>query len=175
MILILSTPIESAASSSRRKYFWLFLTLVLGLSLDQGSKYLLSRALAPGQVVEVIPDYFNLVHVYNRGAAFGLLSSLTPSAAQYFFVLSTLLALIFLLYLHWRTPTSQPLFLWGYQLLLTGAAGNLIDRIRLGEVLDFLDFYVGRYHWPAFNVADSLITIGAGLLILALWRADGAN
>lgn len=175
MISVLSHMVESAASPSRRKYFWLLLTLVLGLFLDQGSKFLISRALAPGQVVEVIPDYFNLVHVYNRGAAFGLLSGLAPGVAQYFFVITTLLALIFLLYLHWRTPTSHPLFLWGYQLLLAGAAGNLTDRIRLGEVLDFLDFYVGRYHWPAFNVADSLITIGAGLLILALWRADGAN
>lgn len=153
----------------------LALIFLLGLGLDQGSKYLVRQSLAPGQLVEVIPDYFNLVHVYNRGAAFGLLSGLAPGLAQYFFVSTALLALAVLFYLHWRTPESQGLFLWGYRLLAAGAAGNLVDRLRFGEVLDFLDFYVGRYHWPAFNVADSLITVGAALLILGLWRAEGES
>lgn len=172
MFPLTSELTEPAAAAGRRKTFQLLLTLLLGLSLDQGSKYLVSRLVAPGQVVEVIPDHFNLVHIYNRGAAFGLFSSLAPATAQYFFVTAVLAAIIFLGYLHWRTPVSQPWSLWGYRLLLTGAAGNLTDRLRFGEVLDFLDFYVGRYHWPAFNVADSLITIGAGFLVLALWQAE---
>ncbi len=148
------------------------LVLVLGVALDQLSKWWVAQTIPPQAIVPVIPDFFNLVHVYNKGAAFGLLSTWSAGGVRIFFIAINLIIVAILGYLYWRTPRSYPLFLWGYSLVLSGALGNLLDRLRLGEVLDFLDFYVGRHHWPAFNVADSLICVGAGLLVLAMWRAE---
>ena len=147
--------------------------LVLGVGLDQFTKYWISQTLPKYAVITIIPDFFNLVHVYNRGAAFGLLSTWSPEFVRYFFIGTNLTIVVVLGYLYWRTAEEYPLFLWGYSLLLSGAMGNLIDRVRYGQVLDFLDFYVGRHHWPAFNVADSLICVGASFLVLAMWRSEG--
>ena len=147
--------------------------LVLGVGLDQLTKYWVAQTIPKYSVIPVIPDFFNLVHVYNRGAAFGLLSTWSPEYVRYFFIGTSLIIAVVLGYLYLRTSIEHPLFLWGYSLLLSGALGNLIDRVLFGEVLDFLDFSVGRHHWPAFNVADSLICVGAGFLVLAMWRFEG--
>jgi signal peptidase II len=155
------------------KFIFLAIMLFLGVALDQISKNWVAQAIPKHTVIPVIPDLFNLVHVYNRGAAFGLLSSWSPEFVRFFFIGTNLAIAAVLVYLYWRTSTEYPIFLWGYSLILSGALGNLIDRIRYGEVLDFLDFYIGRHHWPAFNVADSLICIGAGFLVLAMWRFEG--
>jgi signal peptidase II len=159
--------------SSSSKSLLLGITLLLGVALDQLTKYWVALAIPKYTIVPVIPDFFNLVHVYNRGAAFGLLSSWSPEFVRAFFIGTNLIIVVVLGYLYWRTSTDYPLFLWGYALTLSGALGNLIDRVRYGEVLDFLDFYVGRHHWPAFNAADTLICVGAGLLVLAMWRFEG--
>lgn len=158
-----------------RKFLFLAAIVVLGVGLDQITKYLIAQAIPKYTVIPVIPDFFNLVHVYNRGAAFGLLSSWSPVFVRFFFIGTNLAIAGVLGYLYWRTSAEHSTFLWGYSLLLSGALGNLIDRVRYGEVLDFLDFYIGRHHWPAFNVADSLICIGAGFLVLAMWRFEGEN
>jgi signal peptidase II len=155
------------------KVFLLVVVLILGIGIDQISKYLISQAISKYAVVPIIPNFFNLVHVYNRGAAFGFLSSWSPEFVRFFFIGANLAIAIVLGYLYWRTSTENSIFLWSYSLILSGALGNLIDRVRYGEVLDFLDIYVGRHHWPAFNVADSLICVGAGLLVLAMWRFEG--
>jgi signal peptidase II len=160
-------------SSYFHKIVLLGTILVLGIGLDQFTKYWIAQSISKHAVIPVIPDFFNLVHVYNRGAAFGLLSSWSPEFVRIFFIGTNLAIALVLVYLYWRTPTEYSIFLWGYSLILSGALGNLIDRIRYGEVLDFLDLYVGRHHWPAFNVADSLICVGAGLLVLAMWRFEG--
>lgn len=154
------------------KYRYLWIILASGVGLDQLSKAWVSHALPQYAVLPVIPNFFNLVHVHNRGAAFGLLSSWPVSFVSGFFTITTLLVLAVLGYLFWRLPARDRLAATGYSLIIAGALGNLIDRLRLGEVIDFLDFYLGRYHWPAFNVADILICLGAGLLMLALWRAE---
>ncbi len=170
-----STDISAATPSTSQaaKLLRLGLILIIGVGLDQLTKWWLARMLAPHDIVVVIPGFFNLVHVYNKGAAFGLLASWSPTGVRLFFIVTKLAIVAVLGYLYWRTPRNEGLFLWGYSLVLSGALGNLIDRIRLGQVFDFLDFYLGRHHWPAFNVADSLICIGAGLLILGLWRTEG--
>jgi signal peptidase II len=155
------------------KVFLLVVVLILGIGIDQISKYLISQTISKYAVVPIIPNFFNLVHVYNRGAAFGFLSSWSPEFIRFFFIGTNLAIAIVLGYLYWRTSTENSIFLWSYSLILSGALGNLIDRVRYGEVLDFLDIYVGRHHWPAFNVADSLICVGAGLLVLAMWRFEG--
>jgi signal peptidase II len=159
--------------SFNTKLLLLGIILILGVGLDQLTKYWIARAIPAHTIIPVIPGFFNLVHVYNRGAAFGLLPNWSPEFVRYFFILTNLTIILILGFFYFRTKERYLLFLWGYSLLLSGAVGNLIDRIRFGEVLDFLDVHVGRHHWPAFNVADSLICIGAGFLILAMWRFEG--
>lgn len=160
-------------TSYSHKILFLAVIVLLGVGLDQATKHLIAQTVPKHTVIPIIPDFFNLVHVYNRGAAFGLLSTWSPEFVRFFFIGTNLVIVLVLGYLYWRTAAEYTAFLWGYSLILGGALGNLIDRVRFGEVLDFLDFYIGRHHWPAFNVADSLICIGAGCLVLAMWRLEG--
>jgi signal peptidase II len=158
----------------------IFMTiLALGLPLDQVTKVLVQLKLPLGSQEPLIPGLLNLVHVRNKGAAFGLLSGLSTEFAWLFFVATTALVLGVLGYLLWRLPDDHWPAALGYSLILTGALGNLIDRVRLGEVVDFIDVYWGRYHWPAFNVADSLVCVGTAILVWVIIRdektADASN
>jgi len=155
-----------------RKGLILLATLLLGVGLDQCTKYLVETRFPVGTVQPVIKGFFNLVHIRNRGAAFGLLSSLSPELAWAFFLVTTLVVVLVVGYLWYRLPAASGAAALGYSFILAGALGNLIDRVRLGEVIDFLDFYLGRYHWPAFNVADTLICLGAGLLMWVIFTEE---
>lgn len=146
--------------------------LVVGVLLDQITKLLVVWALPEGAQVPVIEGFFNLVLIFNRGAAFGLLANLSLEFTWIFFIITTSLVLAVVAYLWWRLPERETLAVAGYSLIFTGAVGNLIDRVRLGEVIDFLDFHWGRFHWPAFNVADSLVCIGAGLLLWCIFQEE---
>jgi signal peptidase II len=140
---------------------WLALAGVL-VVLDQISKLVVLRWLAPGRTVEVTP-FFNFVLVYNPGAAFSFLAQ-APGWQRGLFIAIALVAsawIVFLLRRHWR----ETLFSFALALILGGAVGNLIDRVVYGAVVDFLDFHAAGWHWPAFNVADSAITVGAVLLV----------
>ena len=140
---------------------WLALAGVL-VVLDQLSKLAVLQWLAPGRVVEVTP-FFNFVLVYNPGAAFSLLAQ-APGWQRGLFIAIALVAsawIVFLLRRHWR----ETLFSFALALILGGAVGNLIDRVVYGAVVDFLDFHAAGWHWPAFNVADSAISVGAVLLV----------
>jgi signal peptidase II len=135
------------------------------LALDQMTKIWISTRFTLHETQPVISGFFNLVHVRNKGMAFGIMNR--PGADWGYILLlgATLGAVVLLLFWFYKLkpgdrPTAFPL-----SLVLGGAAGNLLDRVRLGEVIDFLDFYAGSYHWPAFNVADSAITVGT------LWLA----
>jgi signal peptidase II len=162
-----------------RKAVVLVPVLILGLALDQITKLMVVQWLPLGAQVPVIHGFFSLVHFHNKGVAFGLLSNLSLDFTRLFFVATTGLVVAVLGYLWWRLPDDRWPAGLGYSLILTGALGNLIDRIRLGEVVDFLDFYWGRYHWPAFNVADSLVCVGAGILVFVILSeeksADASN
>ena len=153
--------------------------LATGLPLDQLTKVLVQLKLPLGSQVPLIPGLLNLVHVRNKGAAFGLMSGWSPNFVWLFFVVVIGLVLVVLGYLLWRLPDDQWPAALGYSLILTGALGNLIDRVRLGEVVDFIDVYWGRYHWPAFNVADSLVCVGAAVMVWVIIRdektADASN
>jgi signal peptidase II len=153
--------------------------LVTGLPLDQLSKVLVQLKLPLGSQVPLIPGFLNLVHVRNKGAAFGLMSGWSTDFVWLFFVAVIGLVLVVLGYLLWRLPDDHWSAAVGYSLILTGALGNLIDRVRLGEVVDFIDVYWGRYHWPAFNVADSLVCVGAAVMVWVIIRdektADASN
>lgn len=153
-----------------KKNSGLLLWLVIALAvvvLDQVSKITMSKFLLYGQS-EPVTTYFNLVMVYNKGAAFSFLSD-QPGWQRYFFTVVSVIASIFILWMLKRHPT-QRLFCWSLSMILGGAIGNLIDRIAYGHVIDFLDFHVGGWHWPAFNVADSAITLGAILFVLDEFR-----
>lgn len=154
------------------KYRWLIGILTLGVALDQATKLWISQTYPLHSITPVIQGFFNLVYVTNRGAAFSLLSNWSSPFVALFFAGVSLVILGVLGYLFWRLPAQDNLAAAGYSLVMAGAVGNLIDRLRLGEVIDFLDFYVSRFHWPAFNIADSLVCIGAGVLLIAIWRTE---
>jgi signal peptidase II len=150
----------------KRKYLILLICFVVLLALDQASKLLIERHLPLYQIREVIPCFFTITHVENRGAAFGLLANL-PGAGTLFVVISLIAIILICAYFHWLKEEEvwTPLCL---ALVLTGAVGNLIDRFRLGSVVDFLDVHYQGWHWPAFNVADACITIGVLLLAVKI-------
>jgi signal peptidase II len=149
---------------------YLALILVAGtiVALDQATKALVTGWLPLYRSVSVIPGFFNLTHVLNPGGAFGFLADQGPVVRQLLFVVATCLAIGLILYYFHRTPAGYRWLIAAFALILGGAVGNLIDRLRFGKVVDFLDFYIGSGHWPAFNLADSAITVGIGIFVLHL-------
>ena len=140
---------------------WLALAAAI-VAADQLAKAAAVQYLAANQAVAVT-SFFNLVLVYNAGAAFSFLSD-AAGWQRLLFIAIAAVASIWIVYLL-RQYSHQRLFALALSLVLAGAIGNLIDRVRVGAVIDFLDFHALGYHWPAFNVADSAITCGAALLI----------
>ncbi len=140
-----------------------WLALAGGIMLvDQITKFAVLRNFTIDKVVEITP-FFNLVLVYNRGAAFSFLSDAAGWQRELFIAIALVAAVWIIFLLRWYR--QQTLFCLALSLVLAGALGNVIDRILFGAVVDFLDFHAYGYHWPAFNVADSAITCGAALLI----------
>ena len=136
------------------------------LVADQITKWWALHGLRFGEAVPVIPGFFSLTLVMNPGLAFGMLGGV-PEAFRWMVGLLSIGAVLILAVIAARLlPTGGPWTRLALGLIFGGAAGNLIDRLRFGAVVDYLDFYVGAYHWPAFNVADCGITIGAVLLIV---------
>ncbi len=137
------------------------------IALDLFTKHLVQSALAYGEHI-VITSFFNLVLTYNAGAAFSFLSD-ASGWQRWFFSGIAASASVLIVYLL-RKHAAEKLFCISLSLVLGGALGNLWDRITLGHVVDFLDFHISGYHWPAFNVADSAIFVGAMLLIVESFR-----
>ena len=146
--------------SSAWRWFALALAVVLA---DQATKALVLSRFAPGERLEVTP-FFNVLFVYNAGAAFSFLSEAggwqKPLLVAFALGAAAIVSVLIV-----RRPLER-LLCTGLALILGGAIGNVIDRLRFGQVVDFLDFHAAGWHWPAFNVADSAITVGAALLIL---------
>jgi signal peptidase II len=140
---------------------WLVLAALLA-ALDQASKLVVTHVLAPWETVTVT-SFFNLVLVYNTGAAFSFLADASGWQRELFIAIAAA-ASVWIVYLLRRHP-HEPLFCAALSLVLGGAVGNAIDRVRLGAVVDFLDFHAWGWHWPAFNLADAAITCGAALLV----------
>ncbi|SKA31836.1 signal peptidase II [Enhydrobacter aerosaccus] len=141
------------------------MTLVaLTVIADQISKELLLRYLLKvGAMLPVIDGFFQLVVVWNRGVSFGLMSGDTALPP---WVLSGVAVIVCIGLFIWLRRTDRPLTGWGIGLVMGGAIGNVIDRARWGAVFDFADFHVHEWHWPAFNVADSAIVVGVGLMLI---------
>lgn len=130
------------------------------LILDQVTKALVLKHLPLGGRLPVIPGFFDITHVHNPGGAFGFLAGMSAEVRSLLFVAVSLLAAGLIVYFYWQTPPRQRVLALGLALVFGGAVGNLLDRIRFGIVVDFLDVYIEDLHWPAFNVADSAITVG---------------
>ncbi len=145
------------------------LTLAV-LLLDQAAKWLVTSRLPLYASVPVVPGLFHLTLVTNRGALFGLFHDLADPYRGALFTVVPGLAIGLILFFQYWTTMRDHLAHTGLALILGGALGNLIDRLRLGHVVDFLDVFAGDHHWPAFNVADSAICIGVVLLVLDLAR-----
>lgn len=136
--------------------------------LDQATKYWITQSMRLHESIPVIPNLFSFTYIRNPGAAFGLLAGSSNAFRTVFFGVTSLLALALLITILVRLPDKDWIGRISIAGILGGAIGNLIDRLRFGEVIDFLDVYVESYHWPAFNVADSAITVGVALLALRL-------
>ena len=134
--------------------------------VDQITKLLILKHLPFNQNITVIAGFFDIVHINNPGGAFGLLASLSPQWRTIIFLFVSSLAVGLILYFYIKTPQSHPWLAAGFALIFGGAIGNLIDRLRFGFVIDFLDFYIAKYHWPAFNIADSAITVGLTIFVI---------
>src|SRR5574341_492783 len=146
-----------------------FYAVTLGvILLDQASKLFIQATIPLGHGIPIIPGIFAIVHVLNPGAAFGLLAGRSASFRNPFFIGISLLAVGFIIFYRHRELKGDSLASFALSLILGGAIGNLVDRLRVGMVIDFLDVHYYQYHWPAFNVADSCITIGVSLMMLEL-------
>lgn len=164
-------------TTTQRKFNVLVPLIVTALTIvaDQATKLLVLSSFRPGEIMPIIDGLFNLTLTFNYGAAFGLWSWLTPGTREIVLGLTILGAMglvgFFLTRPYYQTLSAQ----LALSAILGGAIGNVIDRIRLGAVVDFLDFYVGTSHWPAFNVADSAICVGVAVLLLWVKSPAVAN
>jgi len=148
-------------------YFLLTIALV---ALDQATKHIIARTVDLYESVPVIPGFFNITRVHNKGAIFGTFSRANNKLVFALLTAASLAALALVVYYFFKTPAGDKLMKVALTLITAGALGNQFDRLMRGHVIDFLDFYVGRAHWPFFNAADSCITIGACLMLVILFR-----
>jgi len=157
--------------SGAMKLWYLFIALVV-MSFDQFTKYWVSVNLREGDEIDVIRGFFKLSYTENPGIAFGMLNN---GNVKWLLVAVSVTAIMVVAYYMRRTPVSNTMLLWSLSLLAAGICGNLIDRFRLGRVIDFLLLYYKSYQWPVFNVADTAITIGAALMAIELFLSPQAE
>jgi signal peptidase II len=139
-------------------------------AVDRLSKWIIEQRVSAFDVHNVIPGFFDIVHSRNRGVAFGLMNDSPSAWRTLVLIVFASAAMLVVAFMLWKVSRSDRLTAIGLALILGGAAGNLFDRIVWGQVTDFLEFYIGDLHWPTFNVADSCVVIGSGLLLLDILR-----
>ena len=145
----------------------LFLSIALTVVvLDQVTKLMVVAWIPLFHSISVIPGFFNLTHIHNPGGAFGFMAAGHPGVRNLLFLGVSSVAMAVLILFYRSTPRTHPWLASALAMIFGGAVGNLIDRLRFREVIDFLDVYLGAYHWPAFNVADSAITVGITIFII---------
>jgi signal peptidase II len=141
-----------------RRFKYVFLISLVIIVLDQITKHLVLKYMNPFESIEIFP-FLHIVSVRNTGGAFGMFKSVGSTL----FIAVSVMAIIFVIWLLIRAKEGY----FGLSLILGGAIGNLIDRLRYGWVVDFIDFSIGKFHWPAFNVADSALTVGVIVVLLS--------
>jgi signal peptidase II len=139
--------------------------------LDRASKWIVERYVSFSDDYRVIPGLFDIVRSQNRGVAFGILNDSTASWRTLLLLAVSLAAVGLVAGILWKAQRMERLTLWGLASILGGAAGNVFDRLVYGQVTDFLELYVGQYHWPTFNLADSAIVVGSGLFLIDALRS----
>jgi len=150
---------------SRPKYTRLIAIAGPVILLDQATKAVIKHTVSLYESITVIPGLFDITHIQNPGGAFGLLADQNPTIRVVVFVFFSIVATGVIFYLYMKTDDAVPLLASAIALIFGGAIGNLIDRIRFGRVVDFLDVYIGTLHWPCFNIADSAVTIGVTIFL----------
>jgi signal peptidase II len=150
------------------KYMRLACVAGLIVIVDQITKALILKSMPLYHSVPVIPGFFNITHIQNPGGAFGFLANQSSNLRTIVFLLISSLAVGLIFWFYKNTPKTHPWLANAFAMIFGGAIGNLIDRIRFGKVVDFLDIYLGDLHWPAFNIADSAISIGIAIFIFHL-------
>lgn len=159
--------------TSKFKFRLPYVVLVFAiLGLDRWTKWLVQTRLVLNQTIPIIDAFFNITYVRNTGVAFGILDPVSLPLKSTVLAVLTLVAITGVLVYSWRTPANQTLLQTALSLILAGALGNLYDRVLYGYVIDFIEVYYRTYRWPSFNVADSAITVGVGLLVLQIFRKD---
>ena len=141
--------------------------------LDQLTKFIVDRTMHLHQSMPLIDGLFSLTYVRNTGAAFGIFAGSAEVFRRPFLIVVSILASLFIVNMMNRLAEKETGLRTGLSFILGGAIGNLIDRVFYGEVIDFLDVYWRDYHWPAFNIADSFITIGVGIMLFFLYKHEG--
>ena len=150
----------------------IILIFIVSLTLDQISKYIIQTKMILHQSITISENFFHITYILNKGAAFGLFSNNSESFRTPFFIIVSIIAISGLLYFFIAFAKESRLNQIALTLILSGAVGNLVDRLTLGVVRDFIDVHWYDLHWPAFNFADTSICIGTGLLILNLYKQD---
>ena len=153
------------------RYLHLFLASNILIILDQYTKMLVDKHIPKHHFIMVIDNFFAITHIRNPGVAFGLFADGPSEYKTYLFIGFSVIAIAAILVFFHQAPRENKMVRIALILIFSGAIGNLIDRILYQEVIDFLDFFYGSYHWPAFNVADSCITIGVLLMFVDLIQA----
>ncbi len=152
----------------KNKYIKLVVFAGIIVLLDQFTKALIIGHVSFNQTIPVMRGFFNITHIHNPGGAFGLMANLSPALRSIIFLFISSLAVGLIFYFYKKTPPNYPWLAAAFALIFGGAIGNLIDRLRFGFVIDFLDLYISNLHWPAFNVADSAISVGIGIFVFHL-------
>jgi signal peptidase II len=158
-----ATAVDTYSGAGRLKYL---IITALVLACDQLTKLWAAATLKDDRDIEVIPGFFSFSYTENTGIAFGMLSD---GNVRWLLVAVSAVATAIVIYYMMKTPAGNRLLLWSLALLAAGICGNLVDRVRMGSVIDFILFYYRTHHWPVFNVADTAITIGAVLMALDLF------
>ena len=166
----MSSEVTDTTAGSRKRWYLFIATLVL--AFDQFTKYWISVKLREGDEIDIIKGFFKLSYTENPGIAFGMLNN---GNVKWLLVSVSVAAIMVVVYYMIRTSASNTLLLWSLALLAAGICGNLIDRVRLGRVIDFILVYYKDYQWPVFNIADTAITIGAALMAIELFLSPQAE
>jgi signal peptidase II len=148
----------------KNKYLWVGSIIGVVLVLDQLTKYIIETRVRLYEIITIVPGFFNITHVRNKGAAFSLFAGAPGAFRSVFFISVSVVAIAVIALL--IKKTGERLLIVSFSLIAGGATGNLIDRVRYGEVVDFIQWYVKSWYWPSFNVADSAISIGVTLMAL---------
>ncbi len=151
------------------RYLLLFVVSGFLIVLDQYTKFMVSLHMPLNYSMQVVEGFFNLTHIRNSGVAFGLFADQQSEYKALMFIAISAVAIMAILVIFHQNPPDKKLVQVGLILIFSGAIGNLIDRVLHGEVIDFFDFFINEHHFPAFNVADSCITVGVALMVIDLF------